>query len=152
MNFSILSSIGDGSTSTIVVANALFQALTDPKTKSYLKESHLKDIVDMLNDISEFIEKELKASAKPLSKNMSELDIIAAVANNDTEVGKLIGQIYRKKLVNMVSSMDVLDKKDKDYMKSNLVSGKRYIDSLQEDKDEKNHISTPNYFKNSTYI
>ena len=89
--------VGDGSTSAIVVANALFQTLTDPNQIDHFKKVAPKDIVDILNDLSEMIEAEIYKMAKPISDDMHELDTIAAVANNnDAVVGKLIADIYRK--------------------------------------------------------
>jgi len=108
-------SVGDGSTSAIVVANALFQALTDPKQVENFKRIAPKDINDILNDLSEMIETELKKMAVPISSDMKELDTIAAIANNnDYEAGKFIGDIYRKIGKYGFITMDFNDKKNKD--------------------------------------
>lgn len=108
-------SVGDGSTSAIVVANALFQALTDPNQIEHFRKVAPKDIVDILNDISDLVEEELKKMATPVSDDMSELDIIAAIANNnDTDAGKLIADIYRKIGEHGFISMDVLSNQSKD--------------------------------------
>lgn len=125
--------VGDGSTSAIVVANALFQALTDKEQLEYFFKIAPKDILDILNDLSELIENELKKLVKPVSEDMSELDIIAAVANNnDMTVGKLIGDIYRKIGQYGFISMDVVDKQDKDTfeIKSGVEWKRGYIDSI----------------------
>lgn len=125
--------VGDGSTSAIVVANALFQALTDKNQVEHFKKIAPKDIIDILNDLSEMIESELKKMAIPVSEDMSELDIIAAVANNnDKEVGKLIGDIYRKIGKYGFVSMDVLEKQEKDTyeIKSGIEWGRGYIDPI----------------------
>lgn len=108
-------SVGDGSTSAIVVANALFQSLTDPNQIEHFKKVAPKDIVDILNDLSDLIESELRKIASPVSEDMHELDIIAAIANNnDTEAGKLIADIYRKIGEHGFISMDVLSNQTKD--------------------------------------
>lgn len=107
--------VGDGSTSAIVVANALFQALTDPNRREEFEKIAPKDIIDILNDISEKLEVALKGMAKPVSEDMHELDIIAAIANNnDMYAGKTIAEIYRKIGPDGFISMDVVDRKDKD--------------------------------------
>lgn len=107
--------VGDGSTSAIVVANALFQALTDPEQLEHFKKIAPKDIMDILNDLSEMIEIELNKMAKPVSPDMHEIDIVASIANNnDRETGKLIADIYRKIGEYGFISMDVLDKQAKD--------------------------------------
>lgn len=125
--------VGDGSTSAIVVANALFQTLTDKNQIDHFKKIAPKDIIDIMNDLSEMIENELKKMAVPISEDMKELDIIAAVANNnDTEVGKLIGDIYRKIGKYGFISMDVVDKQEKDTyeIKSGIEWDRGYIDPI----------------------
>ena len=108
-------SVGDGSTSAIVVANALFQALTNPERREEFDKIAPKDIIDILNDLSEKLEYGLRQMAKPVSPDMHELDIIAAIANNnDYAAGKTIADIYRKIGQNGFITMDFFDKKDKD--------------------------------------
>lgn len=125
--------VGDGSTSAIVVANALFQALTDSRNIEKFQEIAPKDITDMLNDIASFVEEELKKMAIPVSEDMSELDIIAAIANNnDHDAGEMIGNIYRKVGEYGFISMDVVNKQEKDSyeIKSGVEWGRGYIDPL----------------------
>lgn len=125
--------VGDGSTSAIVVANSLFQALTDKEQLDLFKKISPKDIVDILNDLSEMVESELKKMAVEVSPDMHELDIIAAVANNnDMEVGKLIGDIYREIGEFGFISMDVLEKQPKDTyeIKSGVEWNRGYIDPV----------------------
>ena len=125
--------VGDGSTSAIVVANALFQTLTDENQLDHFKKIAPKDIVDILNDLSEMVEDELRKIAIPISEDMHELDIIAAIANNnDFEVGKLIADIYRKIGQYGFISMDVIEKQEKDnYELKTGVEWKRgYIDPV----------------------
>lgn len=126
-------SVGDGSTSAIIVANALFQSLTDPNQIEQFKKIAPKDIVDILSDISELVESELKKMAKPVSEDMRELDIIAAIANNnDVEAGKLIADIYRKIGQHGFISMDVLSNQAKDSyeIKSGIEWQRGYVDPL----------------------
>lgn len=126
-------SVGDGSTSAIVVANALFQSLTDPNELEHLKRIAPKDIVDILNDLSDIIEAELKKMATPVSDDMHELDTIAAIANNnDYNTGKLIGDIYREIGEYGFIAMDVLEKQAKDSyeIKKGIEWNRGYIDKF----------------------
>lgn len=108
-------SVGDGSTSAIVVANALFQKLTSGEGVGNFNKVAPKDIVDILSDLSDMIENELKKMATPISDDMHELDIIAAVANNnDQAAGKLIADIYRSIGEYGFIAMDVLSSQPKD--------------------------------------
>jgi chaperonin GroEL len=122
--------VGDGSTSAIVVSEALFSAITDPELKLFDRIAP-KDILDALNDISEFLEKELKLSAKPISKNLDELEIVAMIStNNDRATGKLIKEIYQKIGEFGFISTDIMEKKDKDsyIIKQGIEWGRGYID------------------------
>lgn len=79
------------------------------------------------------VEDELKKMATPISEDMHELDIIAAIANNnDFDVGKLIGDIYRKIGQYGFISMDVLEKQEKDTyeIKSGVEWNRGYIDPI----------------------
>jgi chaperonin GroEL len=92
-----VSTVGDGSTSAIVVASSLYEAITDPANKEMLSKVASKDIVDMLNYLAEILEEELKKAAKPISEDLHELDTVGAIAvNNDKECGKMVADIYRK--------------------------------------------------------
>lgn len=125
--------VGDGSTSAIVVANALFQALTDPGNKEMFENVPPKDIVDILNYLAEYLEGQIKAQAKPITKGMPELDVIAAVANNNDEnIGKTVAEIYRKVGRHGFISMDVLDRADKDTyeIKTGIEWERGYIDKF----------------------
>lgn len=125
--------VGDGSTSAIVVANALFQALTDKDQIEHFKKIASKDIIDILNDISEVVEEELKKMARPVSDDLHEIDTIASVANNnDLDAGKLIGNIYRQIGKYGFIAMDVLDRQEKDTyeIKSGVEWERGYIDPI----------------------
>lgn len=93
-----VSSVGDGSTSAIVVASSLYESITNKDNNlSYFKRVASKDIVDILNYLGELLEEELKQIATPMSEDMHELDIVAAVAvNNDREAGENVANIYKK--------------------------------------------------------
>lgn len=126
-------SVGDGSTSAIIVANALYQTLTSEEQREEFKRIAPKDIVDILNDLSEMLESEITKMAKPISKDMHELDTIAAVANNnDKAAGKLIADIYKEIGEYGFISMDVLDKQEKDTyeIKSGIEWDRGWVDPV----------------------
>jgi len=122
--------VGDGSTSAIVVAEALYSALTDPDLELFKKVAP-KDILDILNDISEFLEAELKKQAKPISDDLHEIETIARIAtNNDKETGKMILDVYQKIGTFGFITTDVLEKKEKDTyeIKQGIEWSRGYID------------------------
>lgn len=92
-----VASVGDGSTSAIVVANALYNAITDSANQSIFERVAAKDIVDMLNYLAEYLTEEILKIANPISEDMHELDTVASVSlNNDRDCGKMVADIYRK--------------------------------------------------------
>ena len=112
-----VATVGDGSTSAIIVASELYDSITNPQNKEMFSRVASKDIVDMLNYLGELLEDELKAIAKPISEDMHELDTVAAVAvNNDKEAGKNVAEIYKKIGKYGFVSTDVLDVCSKDYV------------------------------------
>lgn len=90
-------SVGDGSTSAIVVAASLYKALKDIRKTEQFKRLAPKDVTEMLKIIADEIEALLKQKAVPLSEDLHELDTIATIStNNDAVTGKMIADIYRK--------------------------------------------------------
>jgi len=125
--------VGDGSTSAIVVANALFQALTDETQLEHFKKIAPKDITDILNDLTTLVESELIKMSREVSEDMHELDDIAAIAdNNDKDVGKMIADIYRKIGKYGFITMDTLEKYEQDTyeIKSGVEWSRGYIDPI----------------------
>lgn len=87
-------SVGDGSTSAIIIANALYQAITDLEGNDF-EDFTGKDITDILAELSEYLEKKLLTMAKPISKDLHELEMIAAIStNNDPECGAKIREAW----------------------------------------------------------
>jgi chaperonin GroEL len=122
--------VGDGSTSAIVVSEALYSALTEPELKLFEKVAP-KDVLDILNDIAEFLESELKKKARPISVEMKEIETVARIAtNNDKETGKMIYDIYNKIGQFGFISTDILEKKEKDSfeVKQGIEWSRGYID------------------------
>lgn len=123
--------VGDGSTSAIIVANALFDALTS--SHDLFKNVSPKDIVDILNDIAIFLTEDLKKMATPVSDDLHELDTIAAIStNNDKELGRTIADIYKKIGKDGFISTDVVKTYEKDHIeiKHGIEIQRGYIDEV----------------------
>jgi chaperonin GroEL len=86
--------VGDGSTSSIIIANSLYRSISDLMSNYNIPA---KDLLQLLNNVAEVIASAVKANAKPVSDDMAELEPIAAVStNNDLDYGKLITEIFRE--------------------------------------------------------
>jgi chaperonin GroEL len=123
-------SVGDGSTSAIVVSNALYSELTNPEMKLFEKVAP-KDILDILNDIAKYLEQELKNQAKPLSEDLKEIETVAMIAtNNDEKTGKLIKEIYDQIGEFGFISTDIMEKRERDEyeIKQGIEWERGYID------------------------
>lgn len=91
--------VGDGSTSSIVTSNKLFEILeyyqANIETFSNLPK---RIIMDKLHNLEKIITKELKNIAVPI--NEDNFDIISSIAsvsnNNDDKAGNIIYEIYNK--------------------------------------------------------
>jgi chaperonin GroEL len=126
-------SVGDGSTSAVVVANALYSALTDKANSELFKKVAAKDIVDMINDLGSMLEIELKKIARPLSSDLKEIETVAMIStNNDEKAGKLIKEIYDKIGQFGFITTEITNKKEVDAyeIKQGLEWGRGYIDQL----------------------
>lgn len=125
--------VGDGTTSAVVIANALYQTLTDPSLSEEYSLLAPKDILDILNYIGADIEEGIKRTAIPVSTTMHELDKIASVSmNNDSETGPLVADIYRKIGKYGFITTDVLTKQEKDSyeVKQGIEWNRGYIDPI----------------------
>jgi len=128
-----VSVVGDGSTSAIVVANALFSAITDLKTHPEFEKVAAKDIVDILNDVEEILEKEIRDYAHPISEDFHELKQIATIAsNNDYAAGNLMHEIYSKVGKEGFITTEVLKKTEKDSyeIKKGIEWSRGFIDTV----------------------
>jgi chaperonin GroEL len=91
-----VTTVGDGSTSAIVIASSLYQALTDKGNKKYFRKVAPKDIVDILKEMSIEIDSYLEKDAIQVSDDMHQIETIATVAtNNDPAIGKKIKEAYQ---------------------------------------------------------
>ncbi len=89
--------VGDGSTSAIIIANALYSALTDPNNADQFAGASPKDIVDILNDVASYLEDEIPKVLEPYNGRIEVLEQIATVAtNNDRNTGKFISEVYKE--------------------------------------------------------
>jgi len=125
--------VGDGTTSAVVIANALYSSLTDNEQIEYLKRIASKDVTDILNDLSEILEEEIKKIAVPISSDMSELHKIATVSlNNDPVAGKLIADTYKQIGKFGFITDDVIENYSKDFVeiKKGIEWKRGYIDPL----------------------
>lgn len=125
--------VGDGSTSTIIVANALYQELTSEENNELFKKISPKTILDILNDISDYLEEELKLKAAPLSEDFKELEKIAGIAmNNDIDGGKMIAEIYQNVGKNGFIHLDKFERYEKDFIdyKKGITWKRGYIDTF----------------------
>ena len=86
--------VGDGSTSSIIIANSLYKSLTSIMDKYRIPP---KDLLTLLDEMVRVVEKLIKENATPVSEDMHELEYIAAVStNNDLDYGKLVTDIFRQ--------------------------------------------------------
>lgn len=109
------SSVGDGTTSAIIVAASLYRAITDTENKKLFDRVAPKDVVDMLNYLESILYDYIKMEAKPISEDMKEIDMVASIStNNDKETGKLVGDIYKKIGRYGFITNDVVDPVEKD--------------------------------------
>jgi chaperonin GroEL len=88
----LVRTVGDGSTSSIVISNSLFTEL-----KNFIETYKVppKDLIDMLNEVSIYLSNEIKKNSKKIDESMIKLEDIATIStNNDKESGKLIKEIF----------------------------------------------------------
>jgi chaperonin GroEL len=93
---SLVRTVGDGSTSSVIIANELFDNIIELTEKFNIAP---KDIILVLNKIADILEKSiLKESNKITDDNFDEsITKIASIStNNNTEVGKLFCEIFKR--------------------------------------------------------
>ncbi|QXN67981.1 60 kDa chaperonin [Listeria phage LPJP1] len=97
---SLVQEVGDGSTSSVVVSNELYNQL-EPMVNDrsqFLGKLPKKEIINSLNNVGELIEKKLKEKSIPINEdNFEILRNIATVSNNNDEKdGNIIYNIYKQ--------------------------------------------------------
>jgi len=91
----LVKEVGDGSTSSIIIAQKLFSELQRVQTEHDVPK---KDIVDSLDALSEILVDVIKLNAIPIDdSNFRVVQNIATVSNNnDEEAGRLVHDIYKE--------------------------------------------------------
>lgn len=84
-------SAGDGTTTSIVIAEAMVLAGMSMITKNHDKTEVLREI----NQISEEVIKKLQSQSKRLTKGRMK-DVASISANNDKSIGKIVADAYTK--------------------------------------------------------
>lgn len=89
--------VGDGSTSAIVTAEAVFTAMTDGDNTELFKKYPPRIIYERLKELEARIVPRLTAKARPITEeNFEVLKHIAGVSNNnDDHMGNLLHEIYK---------------------------------------------------------
>lgn len=92
---SLVQDVGDASTSSVIVANAMYNLLD-----AYIRQNKgipRKDILDFLNKLIAVVEEDLRKMSIPIKGNVEKLSNIATISNNnDEELGKLVAHIYEE--------------------------------------------------------
>lgn len=135
--------VGDGSTSTIIVANALYQELTDPKNAEMFKYVSPKAIVDMLNALAGVLEGELRKVGHPVSEDLHEIAKIASIAmNNDDDIGCKMREIYSRIGKYGFIDTDIMTRTDDDVIeyKKGISWDRGFIDPVFVEKYEAGKI------------
>lgn len=128
-----VTAVGDGSTSAIIIANAIYQELTDPANQDKFKAVSPQVVVDLLRKLSDWIDGEIKSIAKPISADLHEIDHVAAISmNNNEKAGHMIADVYRKIGKNGIITPDTTLVTDDDFVeyKSGVDWERGYIDPL----------------------
>jgi chaperonin GroEL len=129
--------VGDGSTSAIVVSNALFQELAKLINQYNIPR---KDIIDVLNVYEKILEKLVNECAVPITEeNFHKIKSIASVSNNnDNKAGELIYQIYKKIGVNGFINLEYSATTEDSYVISEGIELPRgYISNVYANKPDK---------------
>ena len=135
--------VGDGSTSAIIVANALYQELTNKENTELLKYASPRVVLDMLNYICDYLEVRLKEEGKPLSEDLKELKQIATIsANNNEDVGEMMREIYTVIGKDGFISTDIMQNYERDFVeyKKGVTWGRGYQDAIFAERYEANKI------------
>lgn len=93
----LVTSVGDGSTTCVVVAYHFFMLLQKEMETGLLKGCRQKEIMDTVNLVVSEVIEEIKKLARPVSDDLSEIKALASVSlNNNEEMGEMIANIYKK--------------------------------------------------------
>ncbi|BDE75656.1 60 kDa chaperonin 5 [Staphylococcus phage vB_SauM-UFV_DC4] len=99
VSLSLVKSVGDGSTSSVINSQAMFKEINKRlKEKDDLGGYSRKEISDSLNNMKELISKELTSKSTKIDQdNFHKLKNIATVSNNnDEKLGEMVYEIFSK--------------------------------------------------------
>lgn len=89
--------VGDGTTSSIIIATTLFKGLLEDSEISKLRR---RDVIDNLKSSADYLIKQMRLFSAEYTKNFTTEEIISKVAtlsaNNDKSIGELFNEIYSK--------------------------------------------------------
>lgn len=92
-----VTSVGDGSTSTIVAAYKLFVLLKEAIEEGSLKNVRERTIMASMKEVIELLMNEVKSISQPISDTLEEIDTLAAVSlNNNVKISALVSAIYKE--------------------------------------------------------
>jgi chaperonin GroEL len=91
----LVRSVGDGSTSSVIIANNLFKSLKELTEKYNVPP---KIIVDLLNKSVDIFSEEIKEKRTPITdENFDIIKKIASIStNNDDEAGEMVHEVFGK--------------------------------------------------------
>lgn len=93
----LVTSVGDGSTSTVVAAYKLFVLLKKELETGSLKDAREKTVMSEMSNVIEMLIEEIKSISQPISETLEEIDALAAVSlNNNAKIGAIISSIYKE--------------------------------------------------------
>ena len=126
------SSAGDGTTTAIVLTEAIVKAGSSLITKKDNKTQVLRDLVKETNKVVD----NLKNKSKKVS-NKRLRDVATISANNDKNLGDIISEVYKKVGLNGLVTVDRSQTPDTHYESTNgLKIDRGYDSSLFINKDE----------------
>lgn len=90
---SLVQEVGDGSTSSIVVAKAMYDSLNE-----FFKENNIprKDVLDFLDELEKEVERHIRRISKPLTSKEELMKVASISNNNDNSLGELVADIYHE--------------------------------------------------------
>lgn len=89
----LVQEVGDASTSSVIVADAMYDTLIDFFNRNILPR---KDVLDTLTELEDIIEEYIFSYSKKLT-NKEQLTKIASISNNnDRKLGDLVASIYEE--------------------------------------------------------
>ena len=126
----LVRTVGDGSTSSVIVSYYLYKSLID-----YIKKTHIapKTLMDLTKNVVNNISTELEKIATPITMdNLEVIKYIASVSNNnDDGSGNIIYDIYKKiGLSGMLFLEESTNEEDSYEIHEGLTTNYGYVDKI----------------------